>query len=88
MDMQMPVMDGYAATKAIRQWERAESRIPTPIIALTALAQQEDTVKSFDAGCTDHLTKPIKKQTLFTLLATVPVGNAHDKRSNKYLEGC
>ena len=74
MDMQMPVMDGYAATKAIRQWERAESRTPTPIIALTALAQPEDTLKSFEAGCTDHLTKPIKKQTLFTLLATVPVG--------------
>jgi two-component system, sensor histidine kinase and response regulator len=70
MDMQMPVMDGYAATKAIRQWERAESRTPTPIIALTALAQPEDTLKSFEAGCTDHLTKPLKKQTLFTLLAT------------------
>lgn len=80
MDMQMPVMDGYAATKAIRQWERAESRTPTPIIAVTALAQPEDTVKSFEAGCTDHLTKPINKQTLFRLLATVPAGNAHNKR--------
>ncbi|WP_447985548.1 response regulator [Nitrospira sp. Nam74] len=71
MDMQMPVMDGYAATKAIRLWESDQSRAPTPIIALTAHAQPEDTLKSFEAGCTDHLTKPIKKQVLLRLLATV-----------------
>jgi CheY-like chemotaxis protein len=72
MDMQMPIMDGYAATNAIRLWERDQCRPPTPIIALTAHAQLEDTLKSFQAGCTDHLTKPIKKETLLKLLATVP----------------
>ncbi|MEP6888543.1 MAG: response regulator [Nitrospirales bacterium] len=79
MDMQMPIMDGYAATKAIRLWESDQSRTPTPIIALTAHAQPEHTLKSFDAGCTDHLTKPIKKQTLLRLLGTVHPRNVDHK---------
>lgn len=70
MDMQMPVLDGYDATKAIRKWESSEIRIPhsafrgVPIIALTAHATKEDEQKSLDAGCTAHLTKPIKKNIL------------------------
>jgi two-component system, sensor histidine kinase and response regulator len=71
MDMQMPIMDGYAATRSIRSWECDQCRTPTPIIALTAHAQREHTLKSFEAGCTDHLTKPIKKETLLKLLGTV-----------------
>jgi CheY-like chemotaxis protein len=64
MDVQMPVMDGYAATQAIRAWEHAQGRPPTPIVALTAHAIKEDIEKSKAAGCTAHLTKPIKKATL------------------------
>lgn len=64
MDMQMPVMDGYQATAAMRQWERERQRRPTPIISLTANAYQEDVDKSLAAGCTGHLSKPIKKQAL------------------------
>jgi two-component system sensor histidine kinase/response regulator len=64
MDVQMPVMDGYAATQAIRTWEHAQGRPPTPIVALTAHAIKEDIEKSKAAGCTAHLTKPIKKATL------------------------
>jgi CheY-like chemotaxis protein len=71
MDMQMPIMDGYACTRAIRIWECAQCLTHTPIIALTAHAQPEHTLKSFEAGCTEHLTKPIKKETLLRLLATV-----------------
>ena len=64
MDMQMPVMDGYTATREIRKWE-AEHRVrPKPIIALTANALKEDARRSLDAGCTAHLTKPIKKTPL------------------------
>jgi len=70
MDMQMPVLDGYDATRAIRKWEASEIRVPqsafcgVPIIALTAHATKEDEQKSLDAGCTAHLTKPIKKNIL------------------------
>jgi signal transduction histidine kinase/BarA-like signal transduction histidine kinase len=73
MDMQMPVMDGYTATKTIRAWERARrarraQRMPTPIIALTASARHEEAHKSLDAGCTAHLTKPIKKPALMDMI--------------------
>ena len=68
MDMQMPVLDGYAATRKIRQWEEEIGRPPTPIIALTAFALQEEIRKSLDAGCTAHLTKPIKKATLLNAI--------------------
>ncbi len=64
MDIQMPQMDGYAATAAIRQWEQEQHRAPTPIVALTANAFQEELDKSLAAGCDAHLTKPIKKQPL------------------------
>lgn len=64
MDMQMPVMDGYTATKSIRDWERGQGVTATPVIALTANALKEDEQKSLDAGCTAHLTKPIKKSPL------------------------
>jgi signal transduction histidine kinase/CheY-like chemotaxis protein len=61
MDVQMPVMDGYTATGLIRQWERERDYPPVPIIALTANALKEDEQRSLDAGCTGHLTKPIRK---------------------------
>ncbi len=68
MDVQMPVMDGYEATQAIRAWEREHDLPPTQVIALTALALKEDGVKIFEAGCNAHLTKPIKKHTLLEVL--------------------
>ncbi|THJ25002.1 MAG: response regulator [Nitrospira sp. CG24E] len=70
MDMQMPVMDGYEATQAIRAWERDHDLPPTQVIALTALALKEDGVKIHKAGCNSHLTKPIRKQTLLDVLRT------------------
>jgi CheY-like chemotaxis protein len=68
MDMQMPVLDGYAATRKIRQWEKEIGRSTTPIIALSAFALQVEIQKSLDAGCTAHLTKPIKKAILLNAL--------------------
>jgi signal transduction histidine kinase/CheY-like chemotaxis protein len=68
MDMHMPVMDGYTATRAIRRWERDHDLPPTQIIALTALALKEEAVKIFEAGCNTHITKPVKKTTLLEIL--------------------
>jgi two-component system sensor histidine kinase/response regulator len=64
MDMQMPVMDGYTATQTIRNWERDRGIKHIPIVALTAYALKEEMQKSIGAGCTTHITKPVKKTTL------------------------
>ncbi len=68
MDVQMPVMDGHTATRMIREWETQSNVNPIPIIALTAHAYQEEMQTSFAAGCSDHLTKPIKKNTLLNAI--------------------
>jgi len=68
MDVQMPVMDGHTATRMIRDWEKQSNLSPVPIIALTAHAYQEEMQKSLAAGCSDHLTKPIKKNTLLNAI--------------------
>jgi CheY-like chemotaxis protein len=71
MDMQMPVMDGYTATREIRRWEREKKRPAVPVIALTAYALKEDEEKSMNAGCDGHLTKPIKKQEILAALQSI-----------------
>jgi PAS domain S-box-containing protein len=68
MDIQMPIMDGYAATQRIRQMERDNKTTPIPIIAVSANAMAEDIRKSLDAGCTEHVTKPIKKSVLLEMI--------------------
>jgi CheY-like chemotaxis protein len=57
-------MDGYEATRKIREIERNEGRKPTPILALTAHVLPEEIERSRLAGCDAHLGKPIVKQTL------------------------
>jgi two-component system, sensor histidine kinase and response regulator len=79
MDIQMPVMDGYAATREIREWERQKALKKTPIVALTAYAFKEDRQKSIDAGCDGHLVKPIKKAVLLDAIADYTGGKHHDK---------
>lgn len=69
MDMQMPVMDGYTATRRIREWEQSQSADPALIIALTAYALKDDEQKSLDVGCDLHLTKPIKKAQLLETIS-------------------
>lgn len=68
MDMEMPVMDGLEATRRIRAWEQDKREYKTPIIALTAHAFQEHRQKTMDAGCTEFLAKPIKKQALINII--------------------
>lgn len=69
MDVQMPVMDGHAAVTAIRAWERAQASPEIPIVALTAHAFKEVIEKSRQAGCTDHLTKPIQRRALLQAIS-------------------
>ena len=59
MDLQMPVMDGYAATEQIRAWETTQGRPRRPIIALTADAYEEERQRCLIVGMDDVLTKPI-----------------------------
>jgi PAS domain S-box-containing protein len=59
MDLQMPVMDGYAATQKIRHWEADKQQARLPIIALTADAFEEDRQHCMAVGMDDFLTKPI-----------------------------
>lgn len=68
MDLEMPVMDGYSATKEIRKWEAKEEKDPIPILALTAHALNEHKQKSLAAGCTGHISKPIKKHMFLDAL--------------------
>ncbi|WII72570.1 ATP-binding protein [Bdellovibrio sp. 22V] len=64
MDVQMPGMDGYEATRCIRLLEHEQKRTPARIFACTANAFSEDVQKSLQAGCDMHLSKPIRKDTL------------------------
>ncbi|MDP8989496.1 MAG: response regulator, partial [Acidobacteriota bacterium] len=68
MDMQMPVMDGLTATRAIRAFERERGADSIPIIAVTANARRQDIQMSRDSGCTDHISKPISKHKLLSII--------------------
>ncbi len=68
MDVGLPGIDGYAATRMIRQWEEASGRAQMPIIALTADAFAEDIEISLRAGCTEHLAKPVRRAVLLEVL--------------------
>jgi two-component system sensor histidine kinase/response regulator len=68
MDIQMPVMDGLEATRAIRAWEKEHELPRVPVIALTASALDEDVRRTLDAGVDMHVSKPIKKAVLFAAI--------------------
>jgi len=63
MDIKMPVMDGYEATRKIREFNKEVT-----IIAQTANALSSDKKKAFEAGCNDYITKPTKKETLLIMI--------------------
>ncbi|NVK58047.1 MAG: response regulator [Alteromonadaceae bacterium] len=67
MDCQMPVMDGFAATREIRKLASEKSAIP--VIALTANAFEDDRQACLDAGMTDYLSKPARRNKLYQTIA-------------------
>jgi len=69
MDVQMPVMDGLAATRAIRAAEAAQGRARTPIVALTANAMAHQVGEYRKAGMDGHVAKPIEAASLFAAIA-------------------
>ena len=69
MDVQMPIMDGLEATRALRRRERENGRDPVPIVALTANAMFEERQRCLAAGMDAHLAKPFRRHLLANLLS-------------------
>jgi CheY-like chemotaxis protein len=66
MDCQMPVMDGYTATRKIRQQPRFRT---LPVIAMTANAMDGDRERALECGMNDHISKPLNVETMFATMA-------------------
>ena len=78
MDVQMPELDGFEATRRIRIWEATENRARTPIVALTAHAPPADRDRRLAAGMDDYLVKPYSSRSLGAVIARwlAPTGPA------------
>ena len=83
MDVQMPELDGFEATRRIRTWEAAENRARTPIVALTAHALPADRDRCLAAGMNDYLVKPYSGRSLGAVIARwlAPTGPARPETS-------
>jgi hypothetical protein len=77
MDISMPRMDGTAATQKIRELEEASNK-HTPIIALTALANEGDEEHILSHGLDKYLTKPLRKKEIFSVIAEIYSGETTD----------
>jgi CheY-like chemotaxis protein len=83
MDVQMPVMDGFAATRAIRDLEAIDGT-HTPIVAMTAHAMAGDRDRCLAAGMDDYLAKPVRKEDLLRLLQSLDGGIHADVLKNSH----
>jgi len=87
MDCQMPVMDGYTATRKIREQARFKT---LPVIAMTANAMLGDREKALASGMSDHIAKPINVNTMFKTMAQwiIPSKPTNTGNTSKYEEQC
>ena len=65
MDIKMPIINGYQATKKIREFNK-----DVIIIAQSAFAMPEDVKNAYDAGCNEHIAKPVRTENLINLLSS------------------
>jgi len=86
MDVQMPEMDGFEATKCIRIWEGTERHIP--IIAMTAHALKGDRERCIEVGMDDYVSKPLEPQVLFNVLDrwAKPDSSSHSKEPEEEVQ--
>ena len=80
MDLQMPVMDGYSSTQAIRQWEESSALEATPIIAVSAHDPSHEYEKYAEAGFTARILKPVDPHQL---IAVISQYMGHEKPNDK-----
>ncbi|HEY0160138.1 MAG TPA: response regulator, partial [Thermoanaerobaculia bacterium] len=79
MDMQMPVLDGLSANRRIREHERQEARLRTPIIMLTANAMPDHVLESLASGADRHVCKPVQAAALFGAIQDLLAGDGVEK---------
>ena len=83
MDLMMPVMDGYTATRKIRSLEHSDAKT-IPIIAMTANAFQEDAEKCIAVGMNAHLAKPLDIEKMKTIICE----QTKQPANKKIVNGC
>jgi signal transduction histidine kinase/DNA-binding response OmpR family regulator len=79
MDIDMPEMDGYTATRKIRAYQQSQgpaSGVATPIVALSADAMQDAVHASLEAGCVAHVAKPVDRETLLRTIRRFALAKA------------
>ncbi len=81
MDLHMPVLDGYEATRQIRDWERKRGRPSIPILAFTASALEFEGRRAIEAGCTDWIRKPVRLADFRAIVAKY-AGRASEADAN------
>ena len=68
LDLQMPILDGFDAVRAMRGFEEKDRRSPIPIVALTAHAMDEKLQRCLREGCTAFVTKPVTRAQLVAVM--------------------
>jgi CheY-like chemotaxis protein len=81
MDCEMPIMDGFAATQKIREWESLRNQAPAHIVALTAHVESEHKKRVFSCGMDYYLSKPITVSDVSNTLTELGFRHNRDRHS-------